>query len=287
MQIEENFGKYGISCRVGAYCNFDLNMMSNQLHTHNSYELCIVTSGTGTFYHNGKKLKLQKGDVFIADPFITHEIQINTHQDLQLIYFFIDIINNELSVPKSTEDQMIHAFLHGHNELVNTQMHLFAYFSFLEIYNDAKKSRGFGLYHAVKNLIIEALDSLSVKSYHFSKPLIFSCNALELCLDYIDNNLNRKIALEELSKHSNTSIRNLQYLFKKHLNKTIIEYVNERKINLASHLLTMQFSIQDTANQIGINDASQFTKLFKKYKSISPKKYQLQAPKENGFGRRL
>lgn len=288
MQIEESFGKYSISCRVGAYCDFDLNMVSNQLHTHNSYELCIVTSGSGIFFYDGKKFKLQRGDVFIADPYIIHEIQINNHQYLQLIYFFIDIINNELSMPKSPEDQMLHTFLNQHAVLVNSQMHLLAYFSFIEDYNAVKRSRGFGIYHSIKNLILESLDCLSNKSDNFSKSLIFTCNALEQSLDYIDNNLNKKITLGEISRHSRTSVRNLQYLFKKHLNKTIIEYSSERKINLAAHYLMMQFSVQDTANLIGITAPAQFTKMFKKYKAISPKKYQqLHAPKEKGFGRRL
>lgn len=288
MQIDESFGKYGISCRVGAFCNFDLNQVSNQLHNHNCCELCIVTSGSGTFIYSGKEYKLQQGDVFIADPFIVHEIHTNKLQDLQLIYFFIDIIINELSMPKSPEDKIIQAFMNQHKVLVPSQMHLLAYFSFIEDYSSIKRSRGYGIYHSVKNLILESLECLSNKSENFSRALIFSSNILELSLDYIDNNLNRKITVGEIARHSSASERNLQYLFRKHLNKTIIEYISERKINLASHYLTMQFSVQDTANLIGINDCAQFTKLFKKHRSISPKKYQqLHAPKEKGFGRRL
>lgn len=288
MQIEESFGKYSISCRVGAFCNFDINQISNQLHNHNCYELCIVTSGSGIFFYDEKKVKLQQGDVFIVDPYIVHEIQTNSHQTLQLIYFFIDIKINELSTPKSPEDQMMHSFLSRHKVLVSSQMHLLSYFIFIDSYNSIKKSRGFGIYHSIKNLILESLDSLSNKTENLSKSLIFSSSTLESALDYIDNNLNKKILVNEIANHCRSSERNLQYLFKKHLNKTIVEYVSERKINLASHYLMRQFSVQSTANLVGINDCAQFTKLFKKYKAISPKKYQLlHAPKENGFGRRL
>lgn len=288
MQIEESFAKYSISCRVGAFCNFDLNMVSNQLHTHNCYELCIVTNGSGMFNYADKNYKLEQGDVFIADPFIVHEVQTNRLQSLQLIYFFIEVKDNELLTHNRCEDQMIKSFLNGHKVLVSSQKHLLSYFMFIDNYHTLKKSRDFGIYQALKNLILESLDALSLKGESFSKPRAIACNSLELSLDYIDVNLNKKMALNEIAKHSCTSGRNLQYLFKKHLGKTVIEYVNERKIALASHYLMRQFSVRDTANLVGIDDPSKFTRLFKKQKAISPKKYQqIHVPNENGFGRRL
>lgn len=288
MQIEEIFKMYSMSCRVGSFCNFDINQKSNQLHNHNCYELCIVTSGSGAFIYNGDAFRLNCGDAFIADPYVAHEIQTVNQETLQLIYFFIEFKANSLSSSMNAEDQLISEFLRKHRIIIHSQKQLLVYFSFIEAYTSIKKGRSFGVYHAIRNLILECLDALSFKGSILTDSVNFSGNTLELSLDYIDNNLNRKITIEEISRHSKTSVRNLQYIFKKHINKTITEYISERKIELASHYLARQFSVQDTADLIGINDSSQFTRLFKKYKLISPKKYQqLHAPKEKGFGRRL
>ncbi len=288
MQVEESFGKYGISCRVGAFCNFDLNQISNQLHQHNCYELCIVTSGSGLFIHRDRKYKLEEGDVFMADPYTVHEVQANRLQNLQLIYFFLEIKGNESLRIKGRQDRILHAFISGHKVLAPAQKHLLSYFVFIESYHVSKKSRSFGIEQALKNLILESLEALSTEGDHLSSPQAVACNTLELSLDFIDNNLNRQIKLEEIAKHACTSCRNLQFLFNKHLGKTVIEYINERKIALAAHYLIRQFSVHDTANLVGIDSPSRFTRLFKKYKTVTPKKYQqIHATNEKGFGRRL
>lgn len=287
MQIEENFGKYSISCKVGNLCNFDINQVSNQPHFHNCYELCIVASGEGNFIYKDKIYKITQGDIFIADPNVTHEVQVNKLQNLQVIFFFIEIANKENLTPKTSEDHIINSFSLNHKVVVSSQKHLLAYLMFIENYYLAKKTKGLGIHVALKSLILESLDSLSIKGDSLSMSKLFLHSALELALDYIDRHLNEKIKISDIATHSCCSVRNLQHLFKKHLNTTIIDYINERKIILASHYLMRQYSVNDTSIQVGINDPSQFTRLFKRYKSITPKKYQqLNISKTRSFGRR-
>lgn len=287
MQLEESFGKYGICCKMGYFCNFNLIQLSNQPHFHNCFELCVVTSGEGKFLYGNEIYNIQKGDIFIADPNIIHEIVVNKMQDLQLIYFFIEITEDKILSSKNFEDCTIYFFLRQHKVIAYSQKHILAYLSFIDEYITAKGRKGFGICQAVKNLILESLDVLSTKSGNLSKDQLYRSNTFELLLDYIDQNLNNKITISEIAKNLCVSTRNLQYLFKKHMNKTIIDYINEKKMTLASHHLMKQFSVSETANQLGLNSTSQFTRLFKKYIGITPKKYQqLYISKVKEFGRR-
>lgn len=287
MYLEENFGKYSISSKVGFFCNFDLNQISNQPHFHNCFELYIITSGEGTFNFDKQSYYIKEGDIFIADPNVIHEISVNNVQNLQGINFFIEIKENERLKPRTLQDFSIHSFLSGHRVTLRSQKHLLAYLLFIDAYFTSKRSRGFAIEQALKNLILECLDSLSLKSGSLNKLQANTRNTFELALDYIDHNLNNKIVIREVAKELSVSERNLEYLFKKHMNKTIKDYVNEKKMTLAAHHLMKQFSVGDTAMYIGISNTSQFIRLFKKYIGVTPKKYQqLHVSKVKEFGRR-
>ena len=113
-------------------------------------------------------------------------------------------------------------------------------------------------------------------------------NIIEYALDFIDANLQKKILVKEVAVNACTTTRNLEYLFKKNLNKTVVGYINEKKMELACHYLTMYFNISDTASMVGVNNASQFSVLFKKYKKITPKAYQqTHLIDKKGMGRRI
>lgn len=276
MYLEENFGKYSLSFKVGYFCNFDLNQISNQPHFHNCYELYIITWGEGTFLYDKKPYYVKRGDIFIADPNVTHEISVNSVQNLQGINFFLEIKDNVHLKPRTLQDFSIHSFLNEHKVTLGSQKHLLAYLVFIDAYFTAKRDKGFAIEQALKNLMLECLDSLSVKSGGLRKVQANIRSTFELALDYIDHNLNNKIVISEVAKELSISERNLEYLFKKHINKTIKDYVNEKKITLAANYLMKQFSVSDTAMQVGISSTSQFIRLFKKYLGITPKKYQQQ-----------
>lgn len=287
MYLEENFGKYNIAIKVGFFCNFDLNQVSNQPHFHNCYELYIVTCGEGTFAYDKKSYKIKDGDIFIADPNVIHEIKVSNLQSLKGINFFIEIKDNGHLKPRTLQELSIYSFLSGHKVTLESQKHLFAYLMFIDAYYNEKRGRGFAIEQALKNLILECLNSLSLKSGGVYKIRENTRSTFELALDYIDHNLNNKIVIKEVAKELCISERTLEYLFKKHINKTIKDYVNQKKMTLAAHHLMKQFSVTDTAMQVGINNTSQFIRLFKKYLGVTPKKYQqIHISKTKEFGRR-
>lgn len=290
MRVEESFGKYRLSCKAGSYCIFGYDQVSNQSHRHNCYELCMVVSGNGSFIYGDTAYKIQKGDILLADPEVRHEIQAKAMENLVLIYFFIEIYQNRrLSAAGSFGERCIEAFLKGHIPQAS-QQHLLSYVTFIENYNAPQKVLQHGTYEALKNLILESLMSLadSGKTGNTAAEGNKVRNILENSMDYIDANLHRKFSVKDVAAYSCTSQRNLQYLFGKHLKKTVIDYINEKKMDLACHYLAMHFSIADAANMVGIGNASHFSTLFKKYKRVPPGKYQQSSMGErNGMGRRL
>ncbi|MEG0693093.1 MAG: AraC family transcriptional regulator [Oscillospiraceae bacterium] len=168
------------------------------------------------------------------------------------------------------------------------QHQLFAYLNFLftftrnkEILSN-KESVHFGLEQAIKGIVYNSLIILTEQVKTPSSKASASSNIIDNALQYIGMHLNEKITLDELSSYCNTSKRNLQLLFHQYLDSTVIDYINNRRMVLASSYLRMNFRVSDVGPNIGIEDPAQFCRIFKKYYGLSPKRYQMDY-KTNGM----
>lgn len=90
----------------------------------------------------------------------------------------------------------------------------------------------------------------------------------------IDGDLSADLSLSTLAQAQNISRGYLATIFKQETGKTISEFVRERRIKHAKHLLaTTQLQIQAVAEQCGILDLQYFSKIFKKMTGKTPKEY--------------
>jgi len=91
---------------------------------------------------------------------------------------------------------------------------------------------------------------------------------------YINDNLDKNLSVEELAAlvymHPNHFIR----FFKEKTGYTPARFINMKKMEKAKHLLeNTELSIMEIMVQMGIEDASHFSKAFKTHYSMSPRKY--------------
>jgi transcriptional regulator GlxA family with amidase domain len=91
--------------------------------------------------------------------------------------------------------------------------------------------------------------------------------------EYIEINLHRKIMMLELKQHTKCSERSLQMIFKKHLNKSPFEYIEEQRL-LKAHELIKQHKqskkTTDIAREVGFRHLGRFSVNFKKRFGIHP-----------------
>jgi AraC-like DNA-binding protein len=93
--------------------------------------------------------------------------------------------------------------------------------------------------------------------------------------NFIVNNLTSKLTVKEIADAVYTSERNLRYLFRQHLNTTVVGFINDKKMEHAAHLLGLMMPVQEVCEALQIADPSQFSRLFKKHHLVSPKQYQM------------
>ena len=96
--------------------------------------------------------------------------------------------------------------------------------------------------------------------------------ALQNACDFIKANLHLKISMLDLKHHTKYSERSLQLIFKKHLNKSPFEYIEEQRL-LKAHELIKQYKqskkTTDIAREAGFRHLGRFSVKFKKRFGVS------------------
>ena len=90
----------------------------------------------------------------------------------------------------------------------------------------------------------------------------------------IDSDISANISTGTLARMQNLSASYLSSLFKKETGKSVTEYINTKRVEMAKDLLKKtNLQIQTIAQHCGIMDMNYFSKVFKKYVGKTPKEY--------------
>lgn len=96
-------------------------------------------------------------------------------------------------------------------------------------------------------------------------------------LQFIDYNYSRSIDVDDIAANVGVSRSHLYRLFMKHISVPPNEYLTRYRIQKASLLLkNSNLSVGEAAYSTGFSDQLYFSRVFKKYKGVSPSKYSKQ-----------
>lgn len=99
-------------------------------------------------------------------------------------------------------------------------------------------------------------------------------NIVEKVSKYIDDNMDKMLKLEELASICNLSPGYFSRIFKKETGKTVITYINEKKVEKAKKLLKeSKEPIINISLDLGFDDCGYFIRVFKKITGLTPKAF--------------
>lgn len=145
-----------------------------------------------------------------------------------------------------------------------------------ELSNDNLYSDDLSLCY-LKELIIQML-RLNNSHFH-SKPTThmqqtYENELLNDILLYIDNNIYEKISVSTLCEHFCISTSMLHSLFRKNMNNTAKNYINELKLSKSKELIrNSTHTLSEISEMLDFSSIHYFSKKFKSYFNISPTEY--------------
>lgn len=126
----------------------------------------------------------------------------------------------------------------------------------------------------VENKGIELVDKKHIDEKYSDSSLNNEEKIVDKVSKYIDDNMDKMLKLEELASICNLSPGYFSRVFKKETGKTVITYINEKKVERAKKLLKeSKEPIINISLDLGFDDCGYFIRVFKKITGLTPKAF--------------
>jgi len=255
------------------------------LHRHNEIQLMWVMEGEGTLIADCNMHSFKKNDIFLLGANQPHVFKNNSDyfiSESDKIVKGISIFFNPngalSSVFQLPELSQLEMFFRNHqggfkvpfeyrssvsNKInllknasgVDRMMHFFSILKMLYSISSPKD-------HSLSNVSIE----------NFTEK---KGQRIGMIYDYILRNYENDLTLEEVAEYACLTTPAFCRYFKKHTGKTFIAFLNQLRIHEACKKLAdkNEYQISDIAYKSGFNSITNFNRVFKSVRGISPKEY--------------
>ena len=244
-------------------------------HWHEEAELTLITKGSCIYQIDLIDYEVNEGDLLFIPPLLLHSIRHNRTADFcsETYVFHVNflggnttdicstryltpIINHELSVPYHIPST--HPVYPSLRECFTKITSLYT-------------EQGFGYEIALKSFLLQALFLLLQYSNPESATVSASSDKLKNVLDYIDLHYAEALSISELAKLCYFSEYHFMRFFKKHMNITCIQYINNVRLEKAVELFEHgENSILEVSLSVGFHNLSYFHRAFKAKYHMTP-----------------
>lgn len=263
--------------------DFDKNKVTKTLaHQHEDFECMQVCSGTVHAVVNGKDHLLHAGDIIFINAMAMHQSYLDPKQDQA--FFNVLLINQKTIlnpiIAQTVIDPMVQHTAFScliirknqscHKSLSNLIEHM------VMIQNKRYDCYLLDLITYTAQL----LKQIYIQFKHTYAPTEFNQHTdheiLNQMVDFIYDNYQKQLSLDEISASANVSNSTACRLFKKYLQQSPINYLNAYRLEVGCQLLkNSDASIAEISGVCGFNQQSYFNRLFRRTYAMTPLQYRL------------
>lgn len=260
---------------------------NHKLHSHEYLQLCYIKKGRCRHLVHGQDSILVKGDFFAVPPFLEHEMtSINNEiTEIVLIDFMPFFVNEQMRNYNELDASLDFAYIKPFISLRDNQ--------FPEINLSSSKQaevedlidkmtrelerRELGYQFSVKADLLKLLITVGRELERQNRVQRFTVNHrrdLYEAIEYIKENYQEPIKLEDMARLSGMAPTYFSNLFKNTLNKPFIKFLNEVRIRNAMDMLKeTNYNITEISMLVGYNHLTHFNRVFKQVTGVTPTDY--------------
>lgn len=245
-------------------------------HWHRHMEFLYFISGKAIIYCDSKPILAEAGDLIVINSNELHQGQNLSSKlaryciiiDPDIFYTsFMDICETKYISPIVQNYILFQNKISNDKEIKNYIEHM--------INEYENHENGFEL--MIKGYIYQLL-AILVRKYAISyltpeeyEKRVENLEMFNSVFEYVEGHYAQKISLQTAVNMVNLSQAHFCRLFKGLTGKTFIEYVNYIRLNKAEQMLkNSDMSVTEIAISVGFSDINYFSRLFKRYKGVSP-----------------
>ena len=237
--------------------------LSDTANWHHNIEIQLCCEGSGFVILDGVRTEIGAGDIVVANCNTIHF----TGTDDYIKYHCI-IIDNDFFISSGIDCSDI--------QFQNVFKNMTIMNSIIETVQTYKNPDDICYKAKLQCLILKIL--IEIRTYHTKSISVSKYDnkyfkGVKDTILYIQNNYDKKISLDELSKVTYIDKYTLSKKFKEFTGITIVDYINNYRSKIALSMIQNGEQIGDAARLCGFNNISFFTKTFKKYTGNLPSYY--------------
>lgn len=233
-------------------------------HTHPFTEIFFVLEGRGNFLFREGIRSIRTGDLIVIPPYIEHTEQSIPGTSLK--YYVLGIDGITFQTKYDAASPQIYCNFDSHSIIATL---------FNQIYYEIKGEQ-YGSDQICQHLLVVLL----IRIIRMKQLIPISTNSVKISKEcaqikeYLDTNYASHITLDTLTELTHMNKYYMAHSFTKFTGLSPIQYLNQRRIEAACHLLTnTDHSISTIAALTGFSSQSYFSQTFRKFHNITPIKY--------------
>ncbi len=251
--------------------------LKTRYHCHDFIELSIVIKGNILYKINDNFCNIKKGQILVFNPGVYHCEETEDNAYVEEFHLGITGIKIE-DFPKDFIP------IKGMGSIVKMEKNYEAFYKVCEeMYEEQKKNQcGYDLMlksMAMQLLVLTLRETSTVlddKEKEYIKLSFESSekqNIVDTISTYMEQNYNKDISLEKISKNMYLSPVYISKIFKEETGASPINHLIKIRLAKAKELLEEgELSVKAVAKEVGYDDAYHFSKIFKKYYGNPPSK---------------
>ena len=250
--------------------NYASHLRDNVLHRHTYFEVCLLGAhGEGTFTVENRAHVIEPGTVFFARPGVAHRIQNSQTPDMELWWVCFGW-HDEMAPVRA----LWRAFAASSTSVARDDGSLLRLWELLrEVAASAEWSGKNAQLGALETALLLEIARLGAgDSLAGDAPLERDPHRLaRLAARYIDDNLGRRLSIDEIAAHVGVSPRHFARLFIEFAGVSPSHYLQTARLDRARHLLRAdELPIKTIAGVVGFADVQHFTRTFSRRFGLAP-----------------
>ena len=241
-------------------------------HSHNFYLLVLFTQGSGFHTIDFDTFEIQPNSLFVLKPGQVHSWQLSADIDGYIAFYSQEIYNVYFG-SKQIEEYSFYRDLKNSPEIILNESQakqISIYFDLLLEENNRNE------YKKIDKLL-NLLDIIHVELARIYESLQeHNLHSYNLKIKELEQLVSQYFKTEKLpsfyADKMNMSLKHLNRICKNVLDITLTEFIYSKIILESKRLLSANvMTIGEVANDLGFENYSYFTKVFKKYTNLTPK----------------
>ena len=241
-------------------------------HSHNFYLLMLFTNGTGLHTVDFNTYAIQPNSLFVLKPGQIHSWQLSEDIDGYIAFYSQEVYNVYFG-SKQIDEYFFYRDLKNSPEMILSEFQTKEISNYFNLLLEENSKNEFKKLDKLLNLLdvihIELARIYESLQEHNSHPYNLKIKELEqLVHQYFKSEKLPSFYADKM----NMSLKHLNRICKNVLNVTLTEFIYSKIILESKRLLSANtMTIGEVANELGFENYSYFTKVFKKHTNLTPK----------------